>query len=363
MALGCDMKPFARFLAVSCAALTALAWDGAGNAVSAGEVSFADKTVTMTVGFAAGGGVDLYGRTVGKYLTRFLPGSPSLVVVNQPGAGGVIALNDWARKADQNGLSITIGAQSQTDPDALRQTHARFDPASFKMVGGLGAYSQGLFVRSEAAARLLDKNAAPVIAGMVGSTLRGGTYQIFWGASFLGWNVRWVRGYPSTAELRQALERGEVEMATFGASKDFDYLFKTGNFAVVSQTGRIENGKRIARPALGDAPIFSDLVRGKITDPMARQAFAYWEDVSEIGMWIALPPDAPEAVVETYVKALAATNDDASFRDEYGKIDPDSVVAARADIERLVASLAKVTPETLHYLEGELIRQGLAAGK
>ncbi len=284
----------------------------------------------MTIGFAAGGGVDLYGRTVGKYIARHLPGSPSLVVLNQPGAGGILALNDWSRKADPNGLSVTIGAQSQTDPDALRQTRAKFDPAAFKMVGGLGAYSQGLFVRTEALARLADKSAPPVIAGMVGSTLRGGTYQILWGASFLGWNVRWVRGYPSTAELRQALDRGEVDMATFGASKDFEYLFKTGKFTVISQTGQVEDGQRIARPALGDAPIFSDLVRGKIKDPMAEQAFRYWEDVSEIGMWIALPPTTPEAVVDSYVKAFDATSSDSSFQDEYSQIDPDSIVATRA---------------------------------
>ena len=76
---------------------------------------------------------------------RYLPGNPTLVVLNQPGAGGVVALNDWDKRADPNGLSVTIGAQSQTDPDALIRTHARYHPTNFKMVGGLSAFSQGLF--------------------------------------------------------------------------------------------------------------------------------------------------------------------------------------------------------------------------
>src|SRR5437764_464101 len=57
------------------------------------DISFARKTVAMTIGFAAGGGVDLYGRMLGRHLVSYLPGRPTLVVLNQPGAGGVSALN------------------------------------------------------------------------------------------------------------------------------------------------------------------------------------------------------------------------------------------------------------------------------
>lgn len=324
---------------------------------------FAGKTINMTIGFAAGGGVDLYGRTLGKHLTQKLPGNPSIVVHNRPGAGGIVALNDWAVRAEPNGLNVTIGAQSQTDPDALARTRAKFDPATFKIVGGLGAYSQGLFVRNDAVQRLTDKSAKPVVIGMVGSTLRGGTYQVLWGASFLGWNVKWVVGYQSTGEVRQALERGEVEMATFGATKDFDYILKTGKVTVISQTGQVQDGKRVKRPILGDAPIFSELVRDKIQEPEARRAFNYWEQVSQIGMWVALPPGTPDAIVDTYVKAFEATTNDPVFQNEYSKIDPDSIVASKADIERQVGELAKVSPETLKFLEGELRRNGFTAGQ
>jgi tripartite-type tricarboxylate transporter receptor subunit TctC len=349
-------------LTIGAVAISGLAWCAARNPAAAADVSFADKTVNMTIGFAAGGAVDLYGRTVGKYIPRFLPGRPNLVVLNQPGAGGVIALNEWSRRADTNGLSVTTAAQSQTDPAALRETHARYDPASFKILGGLGAASQGLYIRTDARPRLTDKKAEPVVAGIVGATLRGGTYQVLWGQLFLGWNVRWVRGYPSTAELRQAVERGEVDMATFGSSKDFTVLNNAGKYTIVSQTGRLEDGKRIPRPILGDAPIFSDLVRGKIADPTAQKAFAYWEDVSQIGFWVALPPATPDAIVDTYVKAFEAMTKDAAFQDEYGRIDPDGVAATKRDYDRIVQNLAKVSSEPLDYLDAELRRQGFTTG-
>lgn len=322
------------------------------------DIAFADKTIQMTIGFAPGGGVDLFGRTFGRHVTRYLPGNPGLVVHNQPGAGGVVALNDWPRRVDPNGLAVTVGAQSQTDPDALRETKARFDPATFRMVGGLGAYSQGLFIRNEALARLTDKSKPPVVMGLVGSTLRGASYTVLWGAAFLGWNVKWVKGYPSTGEVRQALERGEVEMATFGATKDFENLYKIGGMTVLAQTGHVQDGGRIRRAILQDAPVFSDLVRGKIADPQARAAFAYWEDVSQIGMWVALPPAAPDRVVEAWVKAFNATVEDPRFQEDYGRVDPDYLVARKAEIERAVAQLGKVPPETLRHLGEELARQG-----
>jgi tripartite-type tricarboxylate transporter receptor subunit TctC len=326
------------------------------------DMTFADKTVNLTIGFAAGGGVDLFGRTLGRHITRFLPGNPSLVVLNQPGAGGVVALNDWVGKANPNGLSVTVGAQSQTDPDALNRAHARFNPVTFKMVGGLGAYSQGLFIRKDAADRLYNKSARPVAVGIVAATLRGATYQVLWGGSFLGWNIKWVRGYPSTAEVRQALDRGEIDMATFGAAKEYEYLLRSGRFNVISQTGYVQDGKRRQRPVLGDVPIFSDLVRDKIREPLARQAFNYWENLSQVGMWLALPPATSDNIVDAYVKAFEATTSDPKFRDEYTRVDPDFVLAKKPDLERLLSELANVSPETLHYLENELKKNGFGTG-
>ncbi len=82
-----------------------MAWLVTSPAMAQDAPSFAGKTVTMTIGFGAGGSVDLYGRTLGQYLVQHLPGHPSLLVVNQLGAGGVVALNGWVASAEPNGLS------------------------------------------------------------------------------------------------------------------------------------------------------------------------------------------------------------------------------------------------------------------
>src|SRR5262245_27127671 len=325
------------------------------------DVSFAGRTITMTIGFAPGGGVDLYGRMLGRHLVRYLPGQPNLVVLNQLGAGGGVALNDWGNRGPPNGLSVTIGAQTPSDPDALTRMQAKYDPTTFNYVGGLAAYSQGVFVRKDALERLYDRSAKPLAMGMVGSTLRSGNYQVLWGAAFLGWNVRWVRGYTRTAELRQAMERGEIDMSTFGASADIDYLLRLSKFTIVSQSGLLKGGKHVPRANLGGAPLMFDLVKGKIQDPLAQRAFDYGEYVSQIGMWLALPPRTPDGIVATYVKAFDSTLADPRYQAEFSKIDPDSPVASKAELDTIMRELAKVSPETLDYIQAELKRQGFGS--
>ena len=334
----------------------------AAPAAAQDDVSFAGKTVTMTIGFGAGGSVDLYGRTLGQYLMQYLPGKPSLIVVNQLGAGGVVALNGWVARAEPNGTAVTLVAESQADPDAMLRTQAKYDTRTLKYVGGETAYSQGLFVNKTAAPRLTDKTAKPVIMGLVGSTLRSGNYGVLWAVDYLNWNVQWVRGYPSTSDLRTALERGEIDMSTFGASRDIQGLIASDNYKIVLQGGTVKDGKRVPRASFGDAPIVSDLVKAKITDPQAQKAFDYTENVSQVGIWLALPPAAPDKIVATYIKAFNATQADPQYRADFAKIDPDSPVATKADIEALVGKLATVSPETLEYMQGEVKRENVDKG-
>ena len=326
---------------------------------AAQDTSFAGKTITMTVGFEAGNRVDFYGRILGKALSRHLPGQPTIVTMNRPGAGGVVAINEWNARAEPNGLFVTVGGQTQLDMDALSRMQARYQPAKFRYIGGLSAPSQGLFISKEALPRLTDKSRAPVVMGMVGSTLRTGYYQTLWGAAFLGWNVRWVPGYPSTGDVRNALERGEVDMSAFGSSLDIDHLLSTGKFAVASQSGAIVGGKMSSRPVFGAAPVISDLVKGKIRDPLAQKAFEYGENVIQVGMWVALPAGTPDPVVATYVAAFETTVKDPQFQAEWSKLDPDSPVAFKPELEAVIGELPKVSPEALAFIQDELKRQGL----
>jgi hypothetical protein len=133
---------------------------------------------------------------------------------------------------------------------------------------------------------------------------------------------------------------------------------------VISQSGAVVEGKikMMSRPILGSASIISDLVKGKIKNPLAQKAFEYGENIIQVGMWVALPPGTPDEIVATYVKAFEATTSDPEFQAAWAKIDPDSPVANRADLERLVRELSKAPPEALEYIQTELKRQGFGIG-
>lgn len=327
------------------------------------EHSFAGKTVNVNVGFEAGNRVDMYARMLGKYMSHHLTGQPNFIFLNRPGAGGVISLNDWMAKSEPTGLHIAIGGQTQIDQESLSRMQARYQPAKFRYAGGLGAPSQGLFVEKSAMPRLTDKSKPPVSMGVVGSSLRSGYYQVLWGAAFLGWNVKWVSGYHSTGEVRNALERGEIDMTAFGSSHDIEYLQKIGDFVVASQSGAIIAGKSIPRSAFGSAPIISDLLKGKITDPIAQQAFEYGEQVVQAGMWVALPPSTPDATVNAYIQAYDKAIAEPQYQAEWVRIDPDSPNASRDDLEAMIRKLGAVSDEALGFIRDELRRQGMEVAK
>jgi tripartite-type tricarboxylate transporter receptor subunit TctC len=355
------MKLSILSLRVWAAGLAILAMQSASRLAAAEDLSFAGKTITMTIGFAAGSGTDLIGRTIGRHLAGHLPGNPRLIVLNQPGAGGVLALNDWVNKAEPNGQFVATGHQSQIDPDSLRRAKAIYDPKTFNFMGGVASYSQGLYIDKAAVKRLTERAADPVTMGIVGSTLRGGNYQALWGAALLNWNVKWVRGYRSTADVIHALQRGEIDMGSFGSAMDAEHLRQEGKFTIISQAGAYIDGKMVKSPWLGDAPFIAELLEGKIKDPQARQAFDYWQELVQIGIWLALPPKTPEHIVTTYSTAFNATIQDPAFQNEYSKINPDALFVSGADVSKRVTNIANVSPQTLRYIGQELQRQGFAS--
>src|SRR5438128_326217 len=77
--------------------------------------SFEGKTITMIIGFAAGGGTDAYGRLVAAFLGKYLPGSPTVVVRNVPGADGVTAMNYLVQQVAPDGYTITTASSTSAD--------------------------------------------------------------------------------------------------------------------------------------------------------------------------------------------------------------------------------------------------------
>jgi tripartite-type tricarboxylate transporter receptor subunit TctC len=319
-------------------------------------VSFQGKQILMVIGYAAGGGTDAAGRLIAASLGKHLPGQPTIVVQNVPGADGMVALNYLVQQTKPDGLTITMGSGTQIDPLHSRKPQAKYDIAKFNFVGGAGKGGTVLLINKDAEKRVFDKKADPVIMGALSGMPRSGMQMTAWGKEFLDWNVKWVVGYRGTNDLTVALERGEIDMTATGTIPLVQKMLATGKFKILAQSGMLEDGKFVERPDFGNAPIIGKDMIGKIKDPIAQKGFEYWTALNMMDKWLALPPGTPKPIVDIYRKAFS----DMAKDPEYAQRGSDYTPVSHTDIEALVQTLDKTPDESISYITTMLRGQGLS---
>jgi hypothetical protein len=180
-----------------------------------------------------------------------------------------------------------------------------------------------------------------------------------WGIGFLGWNAKWVVGYAGTTQVTLALERGEIDMTSLQEPNAIQRLTESGKFRILAQPGTYEGGKLVPMPGYGDAPLLSDLLRGKIADPVAQQAYDYWININSIDKWLALMPGTPEPVVAAYRAAMTATARDPEFDELRRKLSDDVIVVPYGTIEDVIRRIAATPDTAIDYQKVLLRSQGL----
>jgi tripartite-type tricarboxylate transporter receptor subunit TctC len=331
----------------------------AATSAAAQPVSFKGKTVTMIIGFAPGGGTDYAGRLIASFLGRYLPGEPTVVAQNVPGADGMTALNYFTQQVKPDGLTITMGSGSQSDPMHYRKPQSRYDPSTFAFIGGAGRGGTALIISKRAQQRLNETGVPPVVMGSLSGIPRSGMQMTAWGKEFLGWNAKWVVGYRGTSTLLVALERGEIDMTSTATRKQVERLLATGAFALVAQTGTYKDGKFEMRPDFRGAPLITEMLAGRIKDKTAAQAFRYWSLLTTADKWLALPPNTPEPIVAAYRAAYARMVADPEFLARGHALSEELAPQNYADVERIMHGLGKTPPEAIAYIADMLRRQGV----
>jgi tripartite-type tricarboxylate transporter receptor subunit TctC len=349
----------ARHFGTLLSVLLLLAYFWPGSASGEDARSFKGQAITMIIGSAPGGGTDASGRIIASFLARYLPGEPSVIVRNVPGAEGITAMNYVVQQVKPDGLTIIMGAASVADPMNFRKANAHYDPATFRLIGGVGRGGSVLVVAKDAVARLQDRSAAPVIMGSNEAMPRNGMQMTVWGIAFLGWQARWVSGYPGTNEVMLALERGEIDMTATSNMFQLQKLLEGGKTRTLYQTGSFEEGKMTGRLDLGSLPLFSDALAGKISEPLAAQAFKYWETLCSMDKWVALPPGTPDDIHDVYRAAFVKAAADPAFIAQGKKISDDFTPQSSTDVDLLMKTLVQTSAEATDYTKGLMRAQGL----
>jgi len=276
------------------------------TAAPAQEPFFARKTITISIGYTAGGSYDLYGRLVARHLGKHIPGQPTVVAQNMPGTGSLKAAAYLYEVAPKDGTALGVIVESAALEQALGNPAAQYDAAKFTYVGRV-ATSNNIFmqwhtskVQSIDDSRKFESSLAGTGPGSIAETVPRLLNAL------AGTKFKLVSGYPASTEGMLAMERGEVE----GASSSWaavsvgkkDWL-RDRKIRIILQTAP-ERTKD-----LPDAPALPEI--GTTNDD--KQVYQLYASGSAIGRSVIAPPDLPPERVKILRDAFSAMVKDADF--------------------------------------------------
>jgi tripartite-type tricarboxylate transporter receptor subunit TctC len=183
----------------------------ASAACAQDEAFYRGKTVTITVGSAVGGGYDTYARLVGRHLGRHIPGNPTIVVQNIPGAGSNKAASFVALQTPKDGTAIGAIQSGAILQPLISDQPIPHDPSKFVMLGSANRSVYLCVVRADAPVKTFqeafDKEVIIGTSGE-GATLREMPIMLI---NVLGVKLRIIGGYAGSREIIVAMERNEVQ--------------------------------------------------------------------------------------------------------------------------------------------------------
>jgi tripartite-type tricarboxylate transporter receptor subunit TctC len=175
------------------------------------EDFYKGKTITVTVGYTPGGSYDYYARVFGEYMGKYIPGAPTIIVRNQPGAGSLVAANYLFNVAPKDGTALGVVTQTVMLEGPLGTPGVKFDATKFSYVGRMSLVLETMIGRADAPAKTIeDVRQHEMIAGGTGPTSPTEGYPRLLNA-FAGTKFRIVSGFGGTSDLMLALERREID--------------------------------------------------------------------------------------------------------------------------------------------------------
>jgi tripartite-type tricarboxylate transporter receptor subunit TctC len=172
---------------------------------------YRDKTISLFIGYGAGGGYDQYARLLARHIANHIPGRPAIVARNMPGAGSLNALVHVYNVAPKDGTSIvTFGPEVAFEP--LRKSEDfRFDPLQLNWLGSMNRQvSIAVFMARSGIRTILDAKERTVSVGASGAGSQSHLNPQVYNA-FLGTKFRVITGYSGTKEITLAMDKGELE--------------------------------------------------------------------------------------------------------------------------------------------------------
>ena len=264
------------------------------------------RTVTFSTFATPGGSYDTYLRLLTQFMGKYIPGNPSFVVLNQPGAGGLVAANYAGKSAPQDGTFATLMGVGLIIQGALGAPNLRTPLQDFNWIGNFTKDNNIVVTSATSSAKTLaDAKAREVTLGSLGAGSIDAQLPTLYN-QLLGTRFKLIYGYEGTPQVMTAMERGEVE----GQSNiwpTFKAIMPNGGALTLHVLLQIGPAKD---PELPNVPLLTDLVKG---DP-AKEAIARFMTLATmISRPLVAPPNVPADRVESLRRAFDATLRDSDF--------------------------------------------------
>lgn len=325
--------PIPSFKTASLLALS-LAASLVQGAPRAGAADFSGKTIEILIGFGPGGGHDAYARALAQFYGKNLPGNPTVVARNMPGAGSLLVLNHIASVAPGNGQTIgTFDPQLLIAP-LLGDPNARFDITKLNWVGSIVDATNVCITWTRSGVTTWDDlmGDKPVNFGSTGPAAALYQHTAILQNMF-GSKVRMVSGYAGTAEVRLAMERGEI---TGNCGDNWASLKGTAADLIAEKKISIPVQFAIRKhPELPDVPLILD--QAKKEDDKA--ALKILLGAQATGRPYAVSPTTPADITDALREGFDKTMADPDFQQFATKMRLDLQPMKGADMEKLISDI------------------------
>jgi tripartite-type tricarboxylate transporter receptor subunit TctC len=302
----------------------------------AGDEFYKGKQLSIMIGYGVGGSDDLWARIIARHIGDYIPGHPTIVPVNAPGAGSLLLANQITNTQPKDGTVIGLINRGIPFEPLLGGPSVRFDPLKLSFVGSPDRDTAVCAANKSAAVKTVqDLFTQELIVGATGSGADTEVYPSFL-KNLLGMKFKIIAGYPGSREINLAIERGEVQ----GICVSYDTIareniFKDGTVHVLFQAAVKPD------PRLAGTPFAADLAKTE----EQHQALDLFLARTNMGRPFIAPPGVPADRMAILRTAFAQTMKDPGLVQEAESSGLHPLYISPDELQQRVSDAYKMSPE------------------
>jgi tripartite-type tricarboxylate transporter receptor subunit TctC len=346
------MKKMGLVLLFLCALLLA----GGSSRLSAQESNyFQGKEIKVVVGFTPGGFYDRWARMLARFMPKYIPGKPEMIVQNMPGAGGLIAANFAYNVAKPDGLTVASLSYGMYLDQMVGRTEAKYDVRKFGWIGSPEKSDVLLYMRSDAPYKSIQDIRKSSTPPKCGSTGTSGTDFILARLleDTLDLKINTVMGYPGGSEIDLAVEKGEVQCRGMTSAPYFGrepfISWNKRKFVNVLIFGGVKRDSRIP-----DTPTIYEIFEKENTPEESRQVADVILRGGDFGRPLVTPPGTPANILKILRDAHAKAMADPALLDEAKKGKMEVEAVSGEELQKLADKMMSMSPAVVKRVKNVL---------